>query len=180
MGKDIVNFRCVSCGHCCTDVVCLPTPWDVNRIARETGEDPYQFLEFITPDEISEVSKNDPTWLKVNRKKYLMALKRGSKGCYFLDKKTRKCSIYESRPMLCRLYPFALQETRAGEYKSFGLHKDVGCPRHRDAVVQTKPLYEIFREDQSHIDDYVDLVDVFNEEKAGNPSDFISMFYTRK
>ena len=97
MGKLSVAFRCVSCGHCCTDVVCLPTPFDVRRIALETGEDPYDFVEFLSPEEIEDVPKSDPTWLECDDDRYLMALRRHEKpgkrrhnGCYFLDQKTKK------------------------------------------------------------------------------------------
>ncbi len=178
MGKSIVKFSCHHCGHCCTDVVCLPTPWDVVRIVRERAANPYKFLEFIRPDEITEVEENDPTWLEVGGERYLMALKRGKKGCHFLDKKTRHCTVYEARPLLCRLYPFKLQENRAGTFKGFTLHKDVGCPRHRDGRVPTAPLYELYSDDAEHQQDYADLVTVFNrrEYKGKKPSDFIEMF----
>ena len=178
MGRDIVRFKCHSCGHCCTDVVCLPTPWDVIRIVKNTGESPYRFLEFLGPDEVSDVDDNDPTWLECGKKRYLMALKRGKRGCYFLNKKTGFCKIYEHRPLLCRLYPFKLQETKSGEFKGFTLHKDVGCPRNRDGEVPTKPLYKLYRQDCGNQVDYEDLVRVFNKRDypGKKPSDFIRMF----
>jgi Fe-S-cluster containining protein len=182
MGKNSIHFKCVSCGHCCTDVICLPTPGDVVRIAKGTGENPHDFLEFVTPGDITGVKKSDPTWLEVNGERYLMALNRGPKGCYFLDKKTKKCSIYGLRPLLCRLFPFLLHETRDGEYSSFGLHTNVGCPKHRTNEVATRPLYEIYLEDRKHQEDYEDLVTVFNNrnDEKRQPSDFIQMFYDRK
>ncbi|MBI5093074.1 MAG: YkgJ family cysteine cluster protein [Candidatus Hydrogenedentes bacterium] len=178
MGKDTVHFKCHHCNHCCTDVVCLPTPWDVIRIVRDTGADPREFLEFITPDEIEEVATNDPTWLRCSGQKYLMALRRDENGCHFLNKATRYCSIYESRPLLCRLYPFKLLESRTGVFKGFVLHDKVGCPRHRDGVYQTGPLYQIYREDDTHQDDYHQLVQVFNRQRhlGKKPEDFISLF----
>ena len=178
MGRDIIRFSCHHTGHCCTDVVCLPTPWDVIRIVREEGTNPAEFLEFLTPEEITGVAKGDPTWLKVGDERYLMALKRDTKGCYFLDKKTRYCTIYESRPILCRLYPFKLTEFRDGTWKGFTLHTDVGCPRHRDGIVETRPLYALYLDDSSHQQDYEDLVAVFNQRDypEKRPEDFIGMF----
>jgi len=61
MGAKTVRFRCHHTNHCCRDVVCLPTPYDVLRIAMQTGENPYDFLEFLRPGEITGVAKNDPT-----------------------------------------------------------------------------------------------------------------------
>ena len=159
--------------------MCLPTPWDVTRIVKSTGERPQDFLEFLTPDEISEVSKNDPTWLKCAGKRYIMALQRGKKGCHFLSRKERRCTIYEARPILCRLYPFKLLEKRSGKFKGFALHNDVGCPRHRDGTVDTEPLHRLYRKDCRHQEDYEVLVRVFNRKRyeGKRPEDFIDMFY---
>ena len=179
MGRDTVNFKCHHCSHCCRDVVCLPTPWDVLRIAMETGENPHEFLEFLTPEEIEGVNKNDPTWLRADGEKYLMALRRDeTKGCYFLDKKTRFCRIYESRPFLCRLYPFRLEETRDGKFKGFTLHTKVGCPRNRDGVHETAPMYELYKTDRMHHEDYDTLVAAFNkQDRPGRrPQEFLDLF----
>ncbi|MCP4644492.1 MAG: YkgJ family cysteine cluster protein [bacterium] len=188
MGRLTVNFNCHHCGHCCTDVVCLPTPWDVIRVVRATGQNPLNFLEFLTPDELDGVEKSDPTWLKCSGKRYIMALRRFEKGdpqpagCFFLDRKTRHCTIYDVRPILCRLYPFKLHEKRDGGLRGFSLHKDVGCPRHRDGVVETKPLYELYLHDSRRQDDYQDLVRVFNKMRrpGKRPEDFIDLFVTRR
>lgn len=178
MGKDTVHFKCHHCGHCCRDVICLPTPWDVIRLVRETGKNPYEFLEFVAPDEIAEVAKSDPTWLVCGGKRYMMALRRTEQGCFFLHPKTRYCVAYEARPMLCRLYPMNLHETRSGAFKSFTLHDDVGCPRERDGIVATAPLYALYLEDREHQDDYADLVAVYNRNRSKHkqPTDFIAMF----
>ena len=184
MGAKTVRFRCHHCGHCCTDVVCLPTPWDVIRIVRASGLRPREFLEFLTPDEVTEVAKSDPTWLECNGTRYIMALRRDEKeGCCFLDLKKRRCSIYEARPILCRLYPFKLHETAQEEFKGFSVHKTgVECPRHRDGVVLTGPLYELYLDDLEHQEAYDDLVAVFNgnDEENKRPSDFIDLFIVER
>lgn len=176
MGKFTINFSCRHCGHCCRDVVCLPTPWDVVRLAREEGADPYKFLEFLSPDEIQGVSNSDRTWLRCNGTRYLMALRRSTKGCFFLDKRSLHCRAYAARPLLCRLYPFAVQESRHGQYKGFALHKDVECPRNRDDKKEAPPLYELYLEDKHHQMDYEDLVKFFNSRKSTNPWDFVKLF----
>jgi Fe-S-cluster containining protein len=180
MGKNTVQFACHHCNHCCTEVICLPTPWDVIRIVRATGQDPYEFLDWVTHEDIDEISKNDPTWLECGGDRYMMALRRHGDRCHFLDKETRYCTIYEARPILCRLYPFKVTEYADGTFKGFVLHEDVGCPRHRDGVVQVKPLYDLYVKDNEHQDDYNQLVKVFNRQNyAGKkPHDFIEMFIT--
>ena len=181
MGRDTVQFACHHCNHCCTEVVCLPTPWDVLRIIRATGANPYEFLEWLTPDEVSGVEEDDPTWLVADGARYIMALEREEgRGCHFLDQKTRLCSIYAHRPLLCRLYPFKLVEDRQGRYKGFTLHSDVGCPRHRDGEVPTQPLYEMYLDDADHHAEYRDLVAAFNaaDRPKREPEDFLDLFVT--
>ncbi len=178
MGADFVKFKCHHCNHCCTEVVALPTPWDVKRIAKMIGEEPEDFIEFLTPDELDDVEMDDPTWLKVKGEHYMMALRRDKKGCHFLDKKTRLCGIYEARPLLCRLYPFKVEETKAGKFKGFTLHTDVGCPRHEDGAVPVKPLYDLYIQDDINQEDYHELVEYFNAKdyKGKEPEDFLALF----
>lgn len=178
MGTDTVQFKCHHCNHCCTEVVALPTPWDVKRIAKMTGKEPEKFIEFLTPEEIDDVEEDDLTWLRIKGEKYMMALRRGKKGCHFLNKETKLCSIYEARPLLCRLYPFNAIETKTGKYKGFTLHEDVGCPKHQDGDVPTQPLYDLYIQDDINQEDYFELVEIFNAKKYKNkdPEDFLVMF----
>jgi len=179
MGKELVRFRCHSCGHCCRDLAVLPTPFDVQRITLHTGRNPLKFLEFLTPDEVEEVDEDDPTWLNVDGQQFIMALYRDEEmGCSFLDKDTRLCGIYEARPILCRLYPFKLEETASGRYNGFSLHTDVECPLHRDGQVAVAPLHDLYLEDCTHQEAYEALVKDFNgrEYRGKEPEDFVRLF----
>jgi len=179
MPSDSLSFKCHHCNHCCTDVICLPSPWDVRRIMRMTGQDPFDFLEFLTPEEIEDVDADDPTWLELNGEKYMMALKRDEVlGCHFLNRDTKLCSIYEARPLLCRLYPFKVEEDDAGTYQGFTLHEDVGCPKHADGAVALKPLYDLYVQDSINGEDYYELVEFFNAQNYPGKEieDFVVMF----
>jgi hypothetical protein len=179
MGTDTVRFKCHSCTHCCTEVVALPTPWDVRRIAKMTGAEPEDFIEFLEPDELEDVEQDDPTWLRVNGDRYIMALKRDEKtGCHFLNKKTRLCSIYDARPLLCRLYPFKAEESEDGKFLGFTLHDDVGCPKHLDGEMAVRPLYDLYIQDDLNQEDYHELVEIFNskEYEDKEPDDFVALF----
>ena len=181
MGKFTVQFKCHNCGHCCTDVVCRPTARDAVRIATTTGKDPMEFLEFRTPDEIDGVEPSDPTWLECGDERYIMVLRQIRDRCFFLRKKKKEivCSIYDSRPILCRLFPFRLQTTRSGAYRGFTLHKDCDCPRYRDGLIETEPLYRLYREDDENQEDYEAMVRVFNSGDHDSPDDFVDMFIRR-
>ena len=179
MEKDFVQFKCHSCAHCCTEVVCMPSPWDVRRIMHMTDADPYDFLEFLTAEELEDVEADDPTWLEVGDERYIMALKRDEKeGCHFLNKKTRLCSIYEARPFLCRLYPFKVEEDKDGNFLGFSLHEDVGCPKHQDGQVAVGPLHDMNVQDDLNQEDYHELVEMFNSKNypGKEPEDFVILF----
>ena len=177
MGRRYVYFKCHHCGHCCTDVVCCPTPYDVIQIVKATNLHPKKFLEFLTEDEITGVYKSDPTWLNIDGKKYMMALKRNSKGCYFRDPVKKICKIYDHRPLLCRLFPFKLRQTREGDVHSFSLHKDVGCPKHRDGIVAVVELAKLWEKEKENQEDYKNLVAYFNSKKdKKEPFDFVELF----
>ncbi len=179
MGEDFIQFKCHHCNHCCTDVVCLPTPWDVRRITKMTGKDPFDFIEFLTPSEVEDVEEDDPTWLDVDGGRYIMALQRDEKtGCTFLNNETKLCSIYETRPILCRLYPFKVRETKSGKYRGFILHSNVGCPKYQDGQVPTKPLHDLYIQDDLNQEDYCELVEAFNgkQYEGKEAEDFVILF----
>jgi len=105
-----VHFECQRCARCCGDAphrsrVIYLLEREVQEISRTTGLNP---LEFASP--ISGIGKF----------KYKMK-KRGG-VCVFL--KNGACTIYEHRPLVCRLYPFFVRKTRAGI--AFEIHDD--CP----------------------------------------------------
>ena len=179
MGKHIVHFRCHSCGYCCTDAVCRLTPRDAVRIAKATGKHPLDFLEFRTPDQMSDVADTDPTWLECGDERYMMVIRHVSDRCFFLDERTVECGIYDTRPALCRLFPFKLHLTRNGEFRAFSLHKDCGCPRYLDGTVDAQDLYRLFVEDDENQDDYIAMVAAFNEVERDEPEEFVRMLIER-
>jgi len=181
MGVSTVRFRCHNCGHCCRDVVCRPTVRDAVRIAAATGLDPADFLEFRSPEELSGVDTWDPTWIECGDERYIMILRQARDRCCFMRSKRGEsvCTIYESRPILCRLFPFRLQRTRTGTFRGFTLHQDCGCPRHRDGLVDTAPLYRLYCEDEENQQDYEAMVTAFNIVNHDSPDEFIDLFIRR-
>ncbi len=181
MGKFTVQFICHNCGHCCTDVVCRPTVRDAVRIAAAIDEEPTEFPEFRAPDEIDGVEPSDPTWLECGDERYIIVLRQIRDRCHFLRKKKKEtmCSIYDSLPILCRLFPFRLQTTRSGAYRGFTLHKDCDCPRYRDGLIETAPLYRLYREDDENQEDYEAMVRAFNNGDHDPPDEFVDMFIRR-
>jgi len=114
--RDILGsgFSCTRCGWCCrenfkiriTRDILRPSnaisifPGDIRRIIRGTG---MQWDEVAQPDIYSCLSDGERIlaigWI----------LRRNETGdCFFY--REGECSIYESRPMICRCYPFFMDE----------------------------------------------------------------------
>lgn len=95
MGQTIRDLRvstnCASCkDNCCSQ----PYDWvyvteaEISRLVKATGK---QEGEFIQERESVAVGR---------------VFKALELPCAFLDKATGKCTVYEARPLVCRLFPF--------------------------------------------------------------------------
>ena len=101
LNKQVV-FRCQLCGECCRHVndSIMLEPMDAYRLARllrEQGE-PVSGTE----DVLAEYAHT--SWLADNFPIYLLNTVGTLDACVFL--KDGRCSVYEARPQICRMYPF--------------------------------------------------------------------------
>ncbi len=93
---------CDSCvAHCCTMPCEVKLP-DLIRLQlvdtfEAENEEPKQIAKRLTKAGVVE---------HFNFKNSIFTLARGRGGdCYFLDGKTRRCTVYEQRPSTCRTHP---------------------------------------------------------------------------
>ena len=100
--KDWVPFRCRLCGNCCRNLRGNLMPEQIGayrlaRFLRERGEVEYMedfYTRYTYPDVLEDffpvflINTVDP-----------------DDSCVFL--KDGRCSVYEARPRVCRMYPFA-------------------------------------------------------------------------
>jgi len=99
-----VSFRCQLCGNCCrnvTDSIMLE-PMDAYRLARylrERGEP-------VTGTEDVLAQYAHAAWLADSLPIFLLNTAGPLNTCVFL--KAGRCSVYEARPRVCRLYPFTV------------------------------------------------------------------------
>ncbi|AER66417.1 protein of unknown function UPF0153 [Thermovirga lienii DSM 17291] len=87
-----LRFSCLGCGRCCRgEPGCVwITPEEVKKLA-----------EFLSLTETKFLSKYT---YSVDGRVSLREKQNGE--CVFYDSDTNKCSIYEYRPLQCRLFPF--------------------------------------------------------------------------
>ena len=98
-----VRFRCERCGLCCGDtetkirqIFLLKT--EAKRISEDSSIEIEEFAE--------KMEGSEPFVFKMKKK--------GGK-CIFL--RDNLCSIYEIRPIICRFYPFKLENLGKNRYR---------------------------------------------------------------
>jgi uncharacterized protein len=92
------RYDCLKCpGYCCSYGRIAVTQRDIARLARHFGitEDTAR-RRFTYHWQTKEVDE----WILRHRKDSIF-----DSVCRFLDPKTRRCSVYEARPAVCREYP---------------------------------------------------------------------------
>ncbi len=90
--RDGLRFECTQCGACCS------------------GEPGYVWVE---PSEIEAMAGEMGIDVEVFEKKFVRTVGKSQSlteypdgDCILLDPKTRKCTVYHSRPIQCRTWPF--------------------------------------------------------------------------
>ena len=96
-------MECSKCGKCCLETEMLLSKQDIQRLKKKG----YELTFFSRLDRGYRILKNQ------------------NGHCVFFNKKTKKCKVYESRPMGCRLYPIIYDEIK-------GVVVDNLCPSHKN------------------------------------------------
>ena len=146
--KDWVPFRCRLCGNCCRNLRgnLMPEQIDAYRLARflrERGEVEYMedfYTRYTYPDMLEGffpvflINTVDP-----------------DDSCVFL--KDGRCSVYEARPRVCRLYPFTAFPGQRGKAFHFFQCMDNNSAHSSDGKILVKDwMYQNFsREDREFL-----------------------------
>ncbi len=92
------KFRCLRCGRCCSSLIIGPiSSKDMARIVRHDERSLKYFKNYIRYGEKSGM---------LMAFKIITNKKGNAGGCAFYDPKRRRCTIYHSRPSICRAFPF--------------------------------------------------------------------------
>jgi len=98
----MMETSCLRCGRCCTRFAVCVTPFDILRIREASGKEPPDFIGILPEPPARE--RSEPAVL-IDGRPSLIVLHRDMKSvCCFYS--ASGCKAYESRPMLCRSYPF--------------------------------------------------------------------------
>lgn len=110
---------CASCtGKCCTNYAVALTLADIGRIYSATGGAEWLALE---KKELHANEKKEIIIMVAGKPRVPLLKRDRLERCVFLNK-DYSCRIYQSRPLVCKIYPF---EQRQGKTV---MKKDARCP----------------------------------------------------
>lgn len=99
-----LKYRKGLCNSCRASCCQLPVEVNLDDLIRLTIVDEFERQEPLKS--IAKQLKKQGIVEHFNQKKSLFTLTRmANNDCYFLDTKTRRCSVYEQRPNACRNHP---------------------------------------------------------------------------
>jgi Fe-S-cluster containining protein len=105
-------MRCSNCGICCAETEMLLATKDIKRLENRGFSRNY----------FAEIDKEGYAVLR-NQNGY----------CVFYDLKTRRCSVYDNRPLGCRIYPVVLDEKK-------GIIFDKICDSYKSITAKEKKV----------------------------------------
>lgn len=90
------KYSCLKCpGYCCSYPEIEVTPRDIERLARHFGID-YRLAE----ERLTKYDAKEKVRLLRHKKDRIF-----DSVCINFDQEKRRCTVYESRPGVCRSYP---------------------------------------------------------------------------
>jgi Fe-S-cluster containining protein len=156
-GHTFLKFRCTGCGNCCRDPLLPLTDEDVRRISRRTGDRPRDIVTWVDRHGI-DMDDEPEAFVRLRQGKRVMVLRHAKGGCRYLGEDAR-CTIYSSRPLGCRVYPFDPDFTRSGKLRRLTIVKATPCPYERDGKTNITDLRSLqYR--------YLDAHDAYNDKVA--------------
>ena len=153
-----IGFRCERCGDCCRgeeNSVAL-FPFEIRAIVDEAGGEGW--LEAVEPpldgEWDSEGNFHTLEW----------RLRKEGRDCKYFSKEG--CRIYEARPLICRTYPFYLDEGRLRWSECRGLGGEIGFE-------EAQKLAELLKRRQIvEIREAIELIGKYEDFERGEPSPY--------
>ena len=131
-----LGFHCLQCGECCRgeDNSVVVFPQEIRQILIATG---LPWLEVVGPPEVGEWDKDGCFHTLEWR------LKKEGESCRFYQ--NDQCPVYRDRPMLCRTYPFYLDncELMCSECRGLGGKMEPGEADKMAEELISRYLFEI-------------------------------------
>lgn len=172
------------CSKCPKELFCCVNPHreesfvpigieDAEKIRKNTGK---EFSEFLDYSKLSEAAlksvENSEENMEIIKDGRVLRFKMGEDGrCVFLE--NNKCSIYETRALLCRMYPFWYKKTGPGKIEIELFDENEPCGLSRENVKKIRlskedeaELIRIAEEMEKETEHYKKNIDRFVKENG--------------
>ena len=163
-GSHLLGFRCTGCGNCCKEPLLPLTDADVRRISRKTGDTASDIVRWVDREGI-DMDDEPEAFVVLRQGKRVMVLRHERGGCRYLGEDNR-CTIYSSRPIGCRVYPFDPDFSTKGKLVRLKIVEATECPYELDGDNDPNELRELDDRYQRAHWDYNDRVAEWNQAQA--------------
>ncbi len=114
---------CLSCDAvCCRRYAIYVIPADIRRIADHLDRPP---ADFVTVETVDLAPELPVVYLDGRPSQLVLAPAPGGEDCLFVDPATRRCTIHDHAPYICRMYPHTVAGEREPEIR---LKNTILCP----------------------------------------------------
>jgi Fe-S-cluster containining protein len=156
-----LSFRCTGCGNCCKEPLLPLTDVDLQRIVERTGDDPEEVVVWIDRWGI-DMDDEPEAFVSLRQGRRVMVLRHQHSRCRYLGSDNR-CTIYSSRPLGCRIYPFDPTFSRSGELRRLKvIHAVEECPYELDGKNDVATLYRLHERYEAGLKTYKERVAYWN------------------
>lgn len=139
---------------------------DVKRLADGTMLPVDSFARFVAEGDIS-LEKRSPWWIRLARRRYVMALRWKRGACVFLGEDNR-CGAYDHRPLACREHPFSISHSESGALLDLSMSRVVDCPHEWDGEQKRRDLVALSRWTSRESETYTGRVRLWNRQREGS------------
>lgn len=163
--RSLLKFHCTGCGNCCREPLLPLTDWDLRRLVEQTRRPPREIVRWVSAQQI-DLDDEPQAFVRLRAGKRVMTLRHGRSGCIFLDPNQR-CTVYGSRPLGCRVFPFDSKFDRSGKIRRLELIHATDCPyeltgKHSISTIRSQQL-----EFLDEVDAYQAKIAAFNALQRG-------------
>ena len=150
-----IGFECLRCGDCCAgaDNSVVVFPFEIRKILAATV---VGWLDAVEPPEIGEWDSRG------NFHTLEWRIKKDGESCKFHS--ITGCEIYQTRPMLCKTYPFYLDEGTLRCSECRGLGKKI------DSDEAERIAAQVINRSITEIQEAIALLERYTDFERGSPT----------
>jgi Fe-S-cluster containining protein len=179
-GEKYFKFRCTGCGNCCKEPLLPLTDGDIKRVVRHTGEASHELVRWVDRNGI-DMDDEPEAFVTLPQGKRVMVLRHAGGGCRYLGSDDR-CTIYNHRPLGCRIFPFDPSYADGGKLRRLKLIQATDCLYELDGDNDQDKVRVLHGKHIAATDAYQAKVATWNQRQAdrkrsGKPTESASAFF---